>query len=92
MQAAAIALVYCRSNLRAPEETLTFSTTTAVRTAKWPPRESGDTTSDRDMEVEVDNALVLANRVFGALLARHENLFPHTREPWFQPSDEDVPK
>jgi hypothetical protein len=64
----------------------------AVRTAKWAPRESGDTTSDRDLEVEVDNALVLANRVFGALLARHPSLFPHTREPWFQPSDEDVPK
>lgn len=64
----------------------------AVSTAKWRPRESGDTTSDRDLEVEVDNALVLANRVFGALLAGHPNLFPHTREPWFQPSDEDVPK
>jgi hypothetical protein len=40
----------------------------AVRTAKWAPRESGDTASDRDLEVEVDNALVLVNRLSGALL------------------------
>lgn len=64
----------------------------AVRTAKWPPRASGETTSDRDLDVEVDNAIHLAGRVFGVLVGRHETLFPHTRKPWFQPDEEDIPK
>jgi hypothetical protein len=38
----------------------------AVRTAKWAPRAFGETTSDRDLDVEVDNAILLAGRVFGA--------------------------
>ncbi|MDX6459239.1 MAG: hypothetical protein QOE55_2936 [Acidobacteriaceae bacterium] len=62
----------------------------AVRTAKWAPRAFGETTSDRD--VEVDNAILLAGRVFGALVGRHETLFPQKREAWFMPNDEDVPK
>ncbi|HEY3990524.1 MAG TPA: hypothetical protein VGM02_14580 [Acidobacteriaceae bacterium] len=64
----------------------------AVRMAKWPPRASGETSSDRDLEVEIDNAIHLAGRVFGVLVGRHETLFPGKREPWFMPEDEDVPK
>jgi hypothetical protein len=64
----------------------------AVRTAKWAPRAFGETTSDRDLDVEVDNAILLAGRVFGALVGRHETLFPKKREAWFMPNDEDVPK
>jgi hypothetical protein len=64
----------------------------AVRTAKWAPRASGETTSDRDLDVEIDNAILMAGRVFGALVGRHETLFPKKREPWFMPNDEDVPK
>jgi hypothetical protein len=64
----------------------------AVRTAKWASRAFGETTSDRDLDVEVDNAILLAGRVFGALVGRHETLFPKKRKAWFMPSDEDVPK
>ena len=64
----------------------------AVRTAKWVPRASGETTSDRDLDVEIDNAILMAGRVFGALVGRHATLFPKKREPWFMPNDEDVPK
>ena len=31
----------------------------AIRTAKWPPRSSGGTTSDRELEVEIENAVHL---------------------------------
>jgi hypothetical protein len=63
-----------------------------VRTAKWPPRASGETTSDRDLDLEIDNAIHLAGRVFGVLVGRHEILFPKTTKPWFMPDEEDVPK
>jgi hypothetical protein len=64
----------------------------AVRTAKWPPRASGETTSDRDLDTEVDNAIHLASRVLGVLVSRHEVLFPHISKPWFMPDEEDIPK
>jgi hypothetical protein len=62
----------------------------AVRTAKWPPRASGLTSSDRDLDAEVDNAIHLAGR--GVLVGRHEPLFPKTTKPWFMPDEEDIPK
>jgi hypothetical protein len=64
----------------------------AVRTAKWPPRASGETSSDRDLDVEIDHAIHLAGRVFGVLVGRHELLFPQITKKWFMPLDEDVPK
>jgi hypothetical protein len=66
----------------------------AVRTAKWAPRAFGETTSDRDLdvEVEVDNAILLAGRVFGALVGRHETLFPKNGKHGSLPNDEDFPK
>jgi hypothetical protein len=64
----------------------------AVRTAKWPPRASGVTSSDRDLDVEVDHAIHLAGRVLGVLVGRHDILFPQITKPWFVPNEEDIPK
>jgi hypothetical protein len=64
----------------------------AVRTAKWPARSSGGTTADRDLEVEVENAIRLAGRVFASLVSHRQSIFPQKREPWFMPNDEDVAK
>jgi hypothetical protein len=63
----------------------------AVRTAKWPPRSVG-TESDRDLDVEVENAIRLAGRVFASLVSHRQSIFPQKREPWFVPNDEDVAK
>ena len=30
----------------------------AIRTAKWPPQSTGGTTSDRDLEAEVENLFI----------------------------------
>lgn len=64
----------------------------AIRTAKWPPRASGGTASDRDLDVEIDNAIHLAGRVLSSLVSHHETIFPRKGVPWFMPNDEDVPK
>lgn len=64
----------------------------AVRTAKWPPRTGGGTTSDRDLEVEVANAIHLAGRVLSALVSRGDSIFPTKKVPWFVASGEDVPE
>jgi hypothetical protein len=64
----------------------------AVRTAKWPPRGSGGTASDRELDVEIENAIHLAGRVLSSLASRHEAIFPSKREPWFVPNGEDAPK
>ena len=63
----------------------------AIRTAKWPPRSSGGTTSDRELEAEIENAVHLAGRVLSALVSRHESIFPSKKEPWFVPNGENVP-
>lgn len=64
----------------------------AVRTAKWPPRRSGETLSDRPLDVEIENAVHLARSVLSALVSHHETLFPSKKVPWFVPNDEDTPK
>jgi hypothetical protein len=64
----------------------------AIRTAKWPPRSTGGTTSDRELELEIGNAIHLVGRVLSALVSRHETIFPRKKEPWFMPNDEDAPK
>jgi hypothetical protein len=64
----------------------------AVRTAKWSPRGTGNTTSDCDLEVEIENAVHLVGRVLSSLVAHHEAIFPRKKEPWFVPNDEDMPK
>ena len=64
----------------------------AVRTAKWPPRSRGGTTSDRELDVEIENAVLLAGRVLSTLVSRHETIFPRKAVPWFVPNDEDTPE
>ena len=64
----------------------------AIRTAKWPPRSIGGTTSDRELEVEIENAVHLVGRVLSALVSHHGTIFPHKKEPWFVPNDQDVPE
>jgi hypothetical protein len=64
----------------------------AIRTAKWQPRGSGGTASDRELDVEIENAVHLAGRVLSALVSRHETIFPRRKEPWFVPNGEDVAK
>jgi hypothetical protein len=64
----------------------------AIRTAKWPPRSVGGTTADRDLDVEIENAIHLAGRVLSSLASWHGAIFPSKKEPWFVPNGEDTPK
>ena len=61
----------------------------AIRTAKWAARTSG-TSSQRDLDVEVENATYLADRVLAHLLAKREGLFPSKQEPWYHVDKEDI--
>ena len=63
----------------------------AIRTAKWLPKSDAGL-SERDLEKEIDYAVHLSRRVLSALVSRCESIFPHKREVWYQPFDEDVPK
>jgi hypothetical protein len=64
----------------------------AIRTAKWLPRSSGGTASDRDLEVDVEHAIHLAGCVLSHLVGHHGGIFPQRREPWFVPNDEGIAK
>ena len=64
----------------------------AIRTAKWSPRASGGTASDRELDVEVEHAIHLAGRVLSHLVSKRQSIFPQKREPWFVPNGEDVPR
>jgi hypothetical protein len=66
--------------------------TLAIRTAKWPPRSSGGTASDRDLESEVEHAIHLAGCVLSHLVSKRQSMFPQRQEPWFVSNDEDTPK
>jgi hypothetical protein len=63
----------------------------AIRTATWPPRSVGSTTADRDLDVEIENAIHLAGRVLSSLASQHGAIFPSKKEPWFVPNGEDTP-
>ena len=63
----------------------------AIRTAKWPATFSR-TTVNPELDAEIEYAAYLASRVLSSLVAKREGLFPQNREPWYQPSDEDVQK
>ena len=39
----------------------------AVRTVKWPPRARGGTTSDRELDVEIESAIHLVGSVLSGL-------------------------
>ena len=51
----------------------------SVRTAKWPPRGGGGTTSDRDLDVETEHAIPQAGRVLSSLVSRHGR-YSHPRK------------
>ena len=63
----------------------------AIRTARWA-AVTHETTSHRELDVEVDFAAYVASRVLSAVLSKHESLFPKKRVPWYHPMDEDIPK
>jgi len=63
----------------------------AIRTAKWPATFS-QTAANPELDAEIEYAAYLASRVMSSLVARREGLFPQKPEPWYQPSEEDVPK
>ena len=64
----------------------------AIRRAKWPPRSSGGTASDRDLEVEIEHAIHVAGRVLAILTKHRQSIFPQKQEPWFVPNDDGIPK
>jgi hypothetical protein len=59
--------------------------------AKWKP-DFDKSTSHLELEREIDFAANLAGHVLSAMVSKKEGLFPQRREPWYQPSDEDVAK
>jgi len=63
----------------------------AIRTAEWP-AQFDEKLSNHDLDAEIDYAAHLAIRVLSKLISREEGIFPQKRVPWYQPSDEDVPK
>ena len=63
-----------------------------LRTARWAIRSGASTASDRDVKGEVENAIHLAKRVLSHLLSKDAEMFPSVKDPWYQPTDEDVPK
>ncbi len=63
----------------------------AIRTARWAAR-FDDKLSETDLDQEIDHAAHLANRVLAKLVARSPDMFPSMQEPWYQATDEDVPR
>jgi len=63
----------------------------AIRTAKWPATFE-NTSSNPELDKEIEYATFLASRVMASLVSKRERLFPQKREAWYQPKDEDVPK
>jgi hypothetical protein len=63
----------------------------AIRTARWPAR-CEDTTSDRELDVEIDHAARVAGRVLSSLMRMHGAIFPQKKEPWFTPDGRDQPE
>ena len=64
----------------------------AVRTARWPLRNSGGTASDRSLDEEVEHSVTLAGRVLSHLLSHKASFFPAKQVPWYVPTEEDVPR
>jgi hypothetical protein len=63
----------------------------AIRTARWTATHDARL-SNKDIEKEIDYAISLAQSVLSKLLSKHESLFPRRREPWYQATDEDIPR
>jgi hypothetical protein len=63
----------------------------AIRTAKWPPN-FDERISEIDLDREIAYAAHLAGRVLASLVGRHPSIFPSRKEPWYQATDEEIPK
>jgi hypothetical protein len=63
----------------------------AIRTAKWPSLWH-ETTSNRELDTEIEYAAHLAGRVLSALSTKNPAIFPSVKIHWYKPNDEDVPK
>lgn len=63
----------------------------AIRTAKWA-AVVHPTASERSLEVEIDYAIHLADRVLGRLVGRKAYLFASKQVPWYIADDKDEPK
>jgi len=63
----------------------------AIRTARWPPDYDAHL-SNKSLEKEIEFAIGLANSVLSKLLTKHESIFPQRKEPWYQATDEYIPK
>jgi hypothetical protein len=63
----------------------------AIRTAKWPANYDARLSSV-DFQREIDYSIHLADSILSHLLAHKSALFPHTRTPWYQPDEDDIPK
>jgi hypothetical protein len=62
-----------------------------IRTAKWPAN-FNEKFSVSGLDKEIDYAAHLAGRVLSVLMHPHETIFPSKKVPWYQASEEDVPK
>jgi len=74
-----------------PSLLIATSVILAIRTAKWP-TVFDKSTAHSELDREIDFAANLAKSVLAHLMSKSEVIFPQKREPWYQPSDEDVPK
>ncbi|HEY2471059.1 MAG TPA: hypothetical protein VGI45_24905 [Terracidiphilus sp.] len=72
-----------------PSMLIATSLIVAIRTAKWAPRRDS-LLSDQDLNVEIDFAAYVADRVLSRLMTKCEAIFPQRKEPWYQPNEEDV--
>jgi hypothetical protein len=74
-----------------PSLLIASSVILAIRTAKWAARRN-EANSDRDLEIEIDHSIQLANQVLTTLVSRKANLFPSKAVPWYVADDEGVPR
>jgi hypothetical protein len=63
----------------------------AIRTARWSAQYDARN-SNVELEREIDYAVHVAGNVLAALMKRCPSIFPTTKKPWYQATDEDLPK
>ena len=63
----------------------------AIRTARWSATHDS-TTSNIDLDREIEHAARVAQRVFVTLIKEYPSIFPQSKSAWYQPTDEDQPK
>ncbi len=50
------------------------------------------TTVRPELDGEIESSVRLAGSILDKLVAQHLGFFAHTKQPWYQPNDADVPK